>query len=213
MKYPYKIIYSPRRTVSVSISSDNKITVRCPLNYSEKKIEKFLSDRLQWIEKHIKSNEIKLNLNKDVTSFEKIYVKGGKIPLYLGGGKQIINSDGVYVKKLSSLKNLYISAYYNELCERICYVCGKTGLNCRSVGVRDYSSRWGCCDTGGNIKFSYKIFMLPERIQDYIVLHELCHTRYMNHSKDFWNLVESFIPDYKLLRQELKKYDFLTRLY
>ena len=75
------------------------------------------------------------------------------------------------------------------------------------VAIRDQSSRWGSCSSKGNLNFNYRLALLSERHSDYIVVHELCHLKEMNHSSRFWNLVEQGIPDYKNIRSEIKKID------
>jgi len=74
------------------------------------------------------------------------------------------------------------------------------------VAVRDQATRWGSASNRGNLNFSWRIMYLPESLQDYIIVHEICHLEQSNHSKDFWNLVAKTIPNYKSLRKELKKY-------
>jgi len=73
------------------------------------------------------------------------------------------------------------------------------------VKIRDQSSRWGSCSWKGNLNFSYKLVLLPEHLADYVVVHELCHLREMNHSPRFWALVSQTVPDYRAKRRELKK--------
>jgi len=71
--------------------------------------------------------------------------------------------------------------------------------------VKNQKTRWGSCSKKGNINFNYKIVFLPERLADYIIVHELCHTKELNHSKSFWNLVAEILPDYQELRREVKR--------
>ncbi len=73
------------------------------------------------------------------------------------------------------------------------------------ITIRNQSTKWGSCSKSGNINFNYKIALLPENLADYIIVHELCHLGEFNHSKDFWDLVEKIIPDYKLRKSHLKK--------
>lgn len=73
------------------------------------------------------------------------------------------------------------------------------------VSIRDQSTRWGSCSSNKNLNFNYKIIHLPEHLIDYIVVHEMCHLKEMNHSKSFWSLVEIALPQYKILRKELSK--------
>lgn len=73
------------------------------------------------------------------------------------------------------------------------------------ISIKNQKTRWGSCSRSGNINFNYKIALLPDRLADYIIVHELCHLGEFNHSKNFWNLVEKTIPDYEQRREELKK--------
>ena len=72
------------------------------------------------------------------------------------------------------------------------------------VSIKNQRSRWGSCSESGNLNFNYKIIFLPSHLQDYIVVHELCHLKELNHTKRFWDLVGETIPDYAKLRQMLK---------
>jgi predicted metal-dependent hydrolase len=73
------------------------------------------------------------------------------------------------------------------------------------IAIKNQKSRWGSCSRKGNLNFNYKIAALPEKLVDYIVIHELCHLGEFNHSGKFWRLVEKTAPDYKQSRNELKK--------
>ncbi|MBP6880316.1 M48 family metallopeptidase [Candidatus Saccharibacteria bacterium] len=71
------------------------------------------------------------------------------------------------------------------------------------VAIRDQSSRWGSCSSLKNLNFNWKLLYLPEKLIDYVVVHELCHLKEQNHSKNFWALVAETTPDYKKLRKQL----------
>lgn len=74
------------------------------------------------------------------------------------------------------------------------------------VNIKNQKTRWGSCSKKGNLNFNYKIARLPEALADYLVVHELCHLKEFNHSKNFWQLVGRTLPNYKSLRQELKNF-------
>jgi len=75
----------------------------------------------------------------------------------------------------------------------------------KKVFIKNSRSRWGSCSSKGNVNFNYRLLFLPPELQDYIVVHELCHLGHFNHSADFWALVAEAAPAYKTLRAELRK--------
>lgn len=81
----------------------------------------------------------------------------------------------------------------------------KYQLKYNRISIKNTATTWGSCSSRGNLNFNYKIVLLPERLADYIVVHELCHLAALNHSTRFWRLVGESLPDYKLLRAQLKK--------
>jgi predicted metal-dependent hydrolase len=72
------------------------------------------------------------------------------------------------------------------------------------VTIRNQKTRWGSCSRQRNLNFNYKIVHLESKLLDYLVVHELCHLREMNHSHNFWQLVSKTIPNYKQARKELR---------
>jgi predicted metal-dependent hydrolase len=89
--------------------------------------------------------------------------------------------------------------------ERISQFNDTYGFTFNTINIRNQKTRWGSCSKKGNLNFNYKIALLPQRLSDYIIVHEMCHLKEMNHSKKFWELVSRTVPDYSKLRGELKK--------
>ena len=79
------------------------------------------------------------------------------------------------------------------------------GLSPKGVGIKSFKSRWGSCSVKGKLDFNWKIVMAPNRIVDYVVVHELCHLKQHDHSPKFWTLVERVVPDYESCKEWLKK--------
>lgn len=89
--------------------------------------------------------------------------------------------------------------------EKIKKLNEKYGYKPNRVSIRNQKTCWGSCSRKGNLNFNYKIMFLPENIQDYIVVHELCHLKEFNHSKKFWGLVSEMVPNHLEIRRELRK--------
>ena len=88
---------------------------------------------------------------------------------------------------------------------RLAYFSKIYNFKFNKLSVRNQSTRWGSCSKQGNLSFNFKIALLPDKLADYIIVHEMCHLKEFNHSKKFWNLVQQIIPDYLKLRRELKR--------
>lgn len=100
---------------------------------------------------------------------------------------------------------------HKEAARRLCYAliaryAPVYGVSVRAVSIRDQSSRWGSCSRDGRLSFNYRLALLPERLAEYVVVHELCHMLRFDHSRRFWALVARAVPEHKLLRAALREY-------
>lgn len=82
----------------------------------------------------------------------------------------------------------------------------KIGVEYNRVVLKDQRTLWASCSSQKNINYSYRIIKMPTVVQDYLVIHELCHLKFMNHGEEYWNLVGQFSPDYKLHRRWLNEH-------
>jgi hypothetical protein len=89
--------------------------------------------------------------------------------------------------------------------ERVEYFNKKYKFKFNKINIKNQKTRWGSCSKKGNLNFNYKIVLLPQKISDYIIIHELCHLGEFNHSQKFWNLVSWAMPDYLEIQKKLKK--------
>ncbi|MDE7439241.1 MAG: M48 family metallopeptidase [Clostridia bacterium] len=212
MTFDYNIIRSKRKTITVSVSADNVITVRCPYSMNDSAVDIFINSKSEWLFKVMAENNIKRSDSESILNYEEIYVGGSRVPLIFSERNKIEN-DAVYVKSVSSIKKTFIKFFSDELINFAKNISVQTKLRATGYNIRSYKSRWGCCDKNGQITFNYLLIMLPLYLQRYVIIHELCHTVHFNHSQKFWNLVAKFEPNYKLCRKNLKAFNYLTKLY
>ena len=83
------------------------------------------------------------------------------------------------------------------LAQRTAYFARQVGVTYGRITVRDQKTRWGSCSQTGNLNFNFRLILAPLEVLDYVVVHELCHRRQMNHSTQFWQEVAQVLPDYR----------------
>ena len=97
-----------------------------------------------------------------------------------------------------------VDAAKEDLPHRVHLLASQLGVTYGRVTIRSQHTRWGSCSAKGNLNFNCLLMLCPEAVRDYVVIHELCHRKQMNHSSAFWAEVEAICPDYKASRQWLK---------
>lgn len=172
----YTLKHSARaRRLRITVRCDASVVVTAPYFFSQNKIEKFLADKADWVLNKISFFK---NLNPLVLP------KPNRI------GAQEYRSLKAQAKILVREKIAKVNQIYNFSFNR--------------VSIKKQRSRWGSCSRKGNLNFNYKIVHLPEELAEYIVAHELCHLKELNHSARFWALVAKAVPDHKIRRKKLK---------
>ena len=168
----YEWIRSARRSIVIQIKEDGTIIVRSPYSMSKKQVERFLTEKKDWILNHLKKAEE--TKNDHIITTDEMRRKGRLLAK----------------KKIS---------------EKVEYYANFMGVTYNRISIREQKTRWGSCSSQGNLNFNWKLILLPDEIIDYVVVHELAHRKEMNHSKNFWNIVERIIPDYKECRKYLNR--------
>ncbi len=110
------------------------------------------------------------------------------------------------IRRMEVMDRRYRQAARDYFTKRCAYYRQFTGGNYSRITIRDQKTRWGSCSSTGTLSFNYRLMFAPPRVLDYVVVHELCHLTHMNHSRDFWNLVASVMPDYKQYKAWLKEH-------
>lgn len=171
------IIRSKRKTISIQITPDAKILVRAPQRVSDKEIDRLLAKKSDWIEKHLEEARIRLAREE------------------AEGHKPLTNQE---IRELADKALEYIP-------KRVAYFAEIIGVDYGRITIRNQKTRWGSCSSKGNLNFNCLLMLTPPEIIDYVVVHELCHRKEMNHSKSFWNHVANVLPEYKTYVRWLKE--------
>ena len=171
------VIRSNRKTVAIQVNSDLSVTVRAPRSASEKDIEEILKRKEAWISKHIEK------MKKTKERFE-------------AEPTEKLTREKVIALAEEALK---------VIPARVEYFARVIGVTYGKITIRNQKTRWGSCSSKGNLNFNCLLMLAPPEVLDYVVVHELCHRKQMNHSKAFWSEVEKVLPDYKEARKWLKE--------
>jgi len=207
-----KIYRSKRRTIGLEVTSQGELIVRAPLVVPESKIFDFVNLKRTWI--LVKQKFIKERLKK-VTN--RKFVDGEEI-LFLGKAYRlkISNNDSIVLSEYLEFPRTYLKSpkkhlveWYrisarNIISERCEYYSGKMGLKYNSIKINNAMKRLGSCGPRNSLNFSWLLMLLPQRVVDYVVVHELCHLEVKNHSDEFWNKVKTCLPNYLEQKKWLK---------
>ena len=173
------VIRSDRRSFAIEIGMDKKIKVRVPRRASKAQIEEMLKVKHDWILKTL--DKIEQRNTAEAREYEE-------------------------AKPLSSeeIKKLKKEAR-NHLASLTKYWAEKIGVSYGRISIRGQKTRWGSCSSKGNLNYNYLLMLCPDDVIEYVVIHELCHRVYMNHSKRFWEKIEEFCPNYRQARKWFKQ--------
>lgn len=226
----YNIVRSARRkTLSLQVKQ-GKVLVRAPRYVDEKIISALVKDKSTWLKAKLIEQSYRSQQSCRFTQGDKLLLLGKSVRLHIAFASKAdtflgensneepilhINFTRRYENKLSD-KQLFCVAvkkhlerYFHQqaqtvILSRVSHYSELTKLKPTGIKIRQYSARWGSCNSRGEVSFNYLMMMLPSFVIDYIVVHELCHLTFLNHSTDFWRLVQKHFPDYLQAKQWLK---------
>jgi hypothetical protein len=205
--------YSERaKYLQLRITRHRKLEVVIPLGVKSIEAEKFFNSRLPWIkDRYSKLKKLQEKPLLFGNELEIVHSKTAEDKFhnfkYEGNSELIITSPKNSKTDKLKLYEWYIQKYAKVfLPKRLQELGERFGFSFNRVTVRNQATKWGSCSSKKNINLNYKLIKLPERLIDYIIIHELCHLIHLNHSKKYWREVAKILPDYQKLERELKKY-------
>ena len=207
---PYTVIRSNRKSIALVIGNDANLIVRAPQNATDKEIGDLVHKKERWIRE--KQNQVSIFGEKH----SPLILDSGEGILYLGNLYTIIR--GAFDKINITGTTMMIPQEFQKsdvidwlkaeaekvLRERVEKYSSLTGTSYSSLQLSDARARWGSCGTKGSLNFAWRLIMCPISVIDYIVVHELSHIAYKNHSEGFWARVKTLLPNYTEQQDWLK---------
>lgn len=212
--------YRQRKTMAIQVEAPDKVIVLAPVGTTKKLILEKVKGNAPWIAKKLESlRNQPVPATRQFTDGELFLYLGASYPLQVQVDELLkkpavyLDSDGIRVitptRDEIHIRNA-LEQWYRQKClervnERIEYYQQLIKRFPNRVVVKEQKRRWGSCSSKGNLNFNWRDILAPSPVLDYIVVHEICHLVHLNHSKEFWRLVESILPDYRERKGWLKK--------
>ncbi|MGN1181091.1 MAG: M48 family metallopeptidase [Suilimivivens sp.] len=219
----YQLIKSKRKTIAISFDGDGNLIVKAPYFVRNYEVEAFVRSKADWIE----ATAIRLKREKEKRENTRLKLESGDMLPFLGEQRvlTVIREDRKRAKVNCAMERLLVFVPYDAgyeyrrealekwyrkeasviIGEKAEEYASRLNVAFKDIHIKDQKSRWGSCSSKGNLNFNWRLVMAPESVLDYVVIHELCHLRYMDHSEHFWNLVSGVCPAYRQYRKWLKE--------
>jgi predicted metal-dependent hydrolase len=208
---PYRVRRSDRaRRVRVSVDAQGEIEVVLPRRSPERAAAAAIVELRPWIERRLaEANAARAT----------IAARGGALP-YLGRelalrpepgrSRAHLRGDVLLVpgdeRAPVAIERWYRRAAQREIAPRLDAAVAALDTSYSKLTIRNQRTRWGSCSSTGAMSFNWRLLLAPEAVLDYVVWHEACHLRVMDHSSTFWSLVGRHCPDYKVHRRWLRRH-------
>lgn len=220
------------KRLRMQIDSSGRLELIAPWLTPKSIVNRFVVTHTKWIEKQVAKIEIQkkrrpefnyrsgdtfyyfgepvvLMVKPSVRKRPSINIRGYQMIITLH--REVGRADGVAAIK-KAIENFYKKKAEEVIHDRLQHFNEFYGYKYNRVTLRNQKSRWGSCSARGNLNFNWRLIMAPIEVIDYVVVHELCHLKEMNHSARFWKLVEKAIPKYKEVRRWLRENHFLLNV-
>ena len=220
MIQPDEIIRSRRKSLTITVNSFGRLIVRAPLHCSEQRIYAFLQEKEGWIVRKIAEKKgAGIELPPENLNGYGLLLLGKKCKIYVVDTPKVAYDSEKNVLYLPMDKpQERLVKWLKDNAKRIftqvtVQTAARMGVTYQSVGVTSARGRWGSCSGKNAIHFSFRLLYAPKDVIEYVIVHELAHTKHHNHSKAFWEEVAKFVPDWKVKRAWLKQHGGLMEIF
>lgn len=215
-----RVVLSRRRAMALVVTPEAAVIVRAPAGTDLPRIEKFVRNHRQWIERKVAAARARPPVpEKKFVAGEIFFYLGAPCPLrFIPGPGPVIGPGGALCLPESSRDRAgtLIAEWYRRrageyLAARCARFAPAFGRRPAGVGITGAAKRWGSCSFSGRLNFSWRLVMAPGEVIDYVVVHELAHLVHPDHSRAFWAEVARVLPDYPARRKWLRENGDLLR--
>lgn len=218
-EFPYRLVYAERKTLGISVNPEGSVQVKAPLNATMEQIEQKLRKRAGWI---IRQQRFFRSFGE--ASPKRRYVSG-ESHLYLGrqyilrvteGKRNEVRYRGhcfeVECTSRDRVKSLMNEWYhvraklkFSEIAEPILQKFESYQVSPKGLYIQQMQHRWGSCTRTGKIILNRELIKTPRPCIEYVIVHEMCHLVHPNHTKEFYYLLEKFMPDWEKWKNRLER--------
>ncbi len=210
---PIKVYRMRRKLCTVTVLDDASVIIKCPPSMSKKRMDQFLEEKHDWILRHYLEIHSRVDMYRDVVDMKAVLIGLKPRPLVFGPNPGVYE-DRVEVRTIKDLGPVFIKEYGQQIIDYAWKVAEQVGgRKPKSITVKSYKARWGCCDSDGSIRLNYALAMLTKDELTYVIVHELCHLYFMDHASGFHHLLDMWYPDNRQAQKVLNKFSFLLRIY
>lgn len=208
------------RSIRLEIRQETGLTVVVPRKYTPKQVEDILVQKSRWILRHLQGGKpLQMPLFKPAPGHgDRLPYLGKTIEIAVtagaGKGAAACLTEGRLLIPLAGGTNTapILEKWFRAQARLVFTQKADTfkvsmGLSYKNILIRGQRTRWGSCSPTGNITLNWKLLMAPVEIVDYVIIHELSHRKYMNHSSRFWQFVERYCPRWKEHRKWLVRHE------
>ena len=174
--YEITLIRSRLKSLVIEITPELQVVVRAPARMPVREINAFVQEKDGWIRAHLQRMAEKRRLREQYR-------------------EPALSEEELQELATQAMKLIP---------QKVRYYAPIIGVTYGRITIRNQRTRWGSCSGKGNLNFNCLLLLMPEEVLDYVVVHELCHRKEMNHSARFWAEVEKILPDYRQRRKWLK---------
>jgi predicted metal-dependent hydrolase len=213
LNFSYQLKKSSRsRSIRINIDNKGTVLVTAPKLYPNFLIDKFLQQQEAWVirkQAEVAKLQVKIEHNETYIFGKKyqivLEIDAKKRPNIITKNQQIIITQLSNSPHKNKLERFLKNTAIKYLTQKTAILAKKMNIDYQKITIRQQKSRWGSCSSRGNLNFNWRLVHYPPEIINYVIIHELAHRQEPNHSRQFWQLVAKYDPNYKKHKNALKK--------